>query len=95
MPFSHQLLDNVDYNEIKRLIKTRTTNDAAQAISIPGTESGGKALQELEDELYAELFDQHQRINLFVQSKSGEIKRRLSTLLDTGFTKSYSLTCPS
>lgn len=78
--YSLASIDNVDYNAIKRLIKARTTNGEARAISIPGKENDGKALKELETELYAELFDQHQRIDLFVQSKSGEIKRRLSSL---------------
>ncbi|KAI9811594.1 MAG: hypothetical protein M1827_005343 [Pycnora praestabilis] len=72
---------NVDYNDIKHLIKVRTTRDQAQAISIPGRgNSEGKALKDFEDELYAELLEQHQRIDLFVQSKSGEIKRRLNHL---------------
>ena len=33
-----------------------------------------------EEELYQELFEQHQRIDLFVKSKSGEITRRLNHL---------------
>ena len=37
-------------------------------------------LQEFEEELYDELYEQHQRIDLFVQSKSGEISRRLNHL---------------
>ncbi|KAI9873773.1 MAG: hypothetical protein M1830_010614, partial [Pleopsidium flavum] len=71
---------NLDYNEIKNLIKVRTTRDQAQAISIPGQENEGNGLQEFENELYAELREQHQRIDLFVQSKSGEIKRKLNHL---------------
>ena len=70
--------DNVDYNEIKNLIKIRTTKVQAQAISIQDHE--GIRLKEFEDELYNELYEQHQRVNLFVQSKSGEISRRLSHL---------------
>ncbi len=72
------MLDNVDYNEIKHFIKVRTTRDQAQAISIPGQEYEGRALREFENELYAELCEQHQRVDLFVQSKAGEIKRKLS-----------------
>ncbi|KAI9835528.1 MAG: hypothetical protein M1819_001979 [Sarea resinae] len=72
---------NVDYDEIKQLIKARTTKDHAQAIVIPGSSHGDdKALQEFENDLYAELCEQHQRINLFVRSKSGEISRRLAHL---------------
>jgi hypothetical protein len=74
--------DNVEYNEIKHLIKVRTTRDQAHAISIPGRGNGENAtLNEFEDELYAELSEQHQRIDLFVFSKSGEISRRLSKSL--------------
>ena len=72
--------DNVDYNEIKQLIKLRTSNAPGQAITIPGQKNDNKALEDFEKELYAELLDQHQRIDLFVRSKSGEIKRRLDHL---------------
>ncbi|KAH0533875.1 hypothetical protein FGG08_007505 [Glutinoglossum americanum] len=72
---------NVEYNDIKYLIKVRTTRDQAHAISIPGRGNGeNTALVEFEDELYAELSEQHQRIDLFVFSKSGEISRRLNHL---------------
>ncbi|MCJ1283881.1 hypothetical protein MMC26_003212 [Xylographa opegraphella] len=71
---------NVDYNDIKHLIKQRTTRSQGQPISIPGQASAKKASDDFEEELYAELFDQHQRIDLFVQSKSGEIERRLDHL---------------
>ena len=74
--------DNVEYNEIKHLIKARTTRDQAHAISIPGRGNGENiALKEFEDELYSELSEQHQRIDLFVFSKSGEVSRRLSESL--------------
>jgi hypothetical protein len=70
--------DNVDYNEIKYLIKARTTKGQATAISIPGYGNENAALDEFEEQLYDEFCDQHQRINLFVKSKAGEIQRRLS-----------------
>lgn len=70
-------LDNIDYNDIKHLIKVHTTKGQAEAIAIPGKDNEAKALQKFEDELYVELREQHQRIDLFVQSKSGEITRRL------------------
>ena len=79
----HATPDNVDYNDIKRLIKVRTTQGQGQgqakAIAVSGHET--KALHAFEDELYRELRDQHQRIDLFVQSKAGEIGRRLGTYL--------------
>lgn len=68
---------NVDYNDIKYLIKAHTTRGQAQAVTIPGKDNETKALQKFEDKLYAELWEQHQRIDLFVQSKAGEITRRL------------------
>ena len=73
----HATPDNVDYNDIKRLIKVRTTDNQGQAKSIPGSDNEAKQLSEFEDELYKELREQHQRIDLFVQSKAGEIARRL------------------
>lgn len=74
----HATLDNVDYNDIKHLIKVRTTHGQAQAKAIPGSNNEAKHLLGFEEELYQVLCEQHQRIDLFVQSKSGEIARRLS-----------------
>ena len=73
-------LDNVDYNEIKKFIKTRTTKGQVQAVSIPGRQNGHDTLETFENELFLELADQHRRIDLFVHSKSGEIARRLKDL---------------
>lgn len=75
---AHTTPDNVDYNDIKHLIKVRTTHGQGQAKAIPGSDNEAKQLQEFEEELYRELREQHQRISLFVQSKAGEITRRLS-----------------
>lgn len=75
----HATPDNVDYNDIKHLIKVRTTQGQGQAKAIPGSDNETKAFHAFEDELYRELYDQHQRIDLFVQSKGGEIGRRLGT----------------
>lgn len=77
----HATLDNVDYNDIKHLIKVRTTQEQGQAKTIPGSDNESKAFHAFELELYQELRDQHQRIDLFVQSKAGEIGRRLGTYL--------------
>ena len=71
---------NVDYNDIKRLIKVRTTKDQAMAIAVPGHDGEYKALQAFEDELYSELREQHQRVALFIKSKSGELSRKLAAL---------------
>jgi hypothetical protein len=69
--------DNVDYNDIKQLIKLHTTKDEAFPTPIPGREAESKEQRSFEDELELELCNQHKRIDLFVQSKAGEIGRRL------------------
>ncbi|KAF2759526.1 hypothetical protein EJ05DRAFT_498738 [Pseudovirgaria hyperparasitica] len=72
---SFQLPDNVDYDEIKRVIKENTTPGHGKAVSIPG--HGDPVERRFEDELI-ELFEQEQRrVDLFVRTKSGEIDRRL------------------
>lgn len=67
--------DNVDYDEIKHLIKEHTTPGSGKALAIPGQED--IAGQGFEDLLNDELVEQHARVNLFIRSKSGEIERRL------------------
>lgn len=76
----HATLDNIDYNDIKHLIKVRTTHCQGQAKTIPGSNNEAKPFHAFEDEFYRELREQHQRIDLFVRSKSGEIARRLAHL---------------
>ena len=75
----HATPDNIDYNDIKHLIKLRTTQRQGQARPIPGSHHETKTFNTFENELYHELHDQHQRIDLFVRSKTGEIARRLGT----------------
>jgi hypothetical protein len=67
--------DNVDYDSIKRLIKDHTTPGRGKAISIPG--QSGEVESDFEDAFFRLLCEQHDRIGLFVKSKSGEIDRRL------------------
>lgn len=67
----------MDYNDLKRLIKIRTTRGQGEALTIPGHQNEARSLQAFENEFFAELVDQHQRVDLFVQSKAGEINRRL------------------
>ena len=47
---------------------------------MPGHSHKSKTSEVFEEELYQELFEQHQRIDLFVKSKSGEITGRLNHL---------------
>ncbi len=73
-------LDNVDYNEIKHFIKQQTIAPTSSAVSIPGQHETPPSEQGLENELYAILVAQYQRVELFVQSKFGEISRRMEHL---------------
>lgn len=72
--------DNVDYNEIKNFIKKNTTPSNSTAITIPGKQGQENISRAFENELFDELASQHQRVDLFVRSKTGEIKRRLDHL---------------
>lgn len=69
--------DNVDYNSLKREIKVHTIKDQGTAIAIPGQPD--VALSKFEDALFRELVLQHDRVDLFVNSKASEITRRLGT----------------
>ncbi|KAI1332807.1 hypothetical protein F5Y16DRAFT_356567 [Xylariaceae sp. FL0255] len=72
-------LHNVDYNSLKHQIRVHTTKDqATTAITIPGQQDYG--LRKFEDAFYVELCNQHNRVNLFVNSKTDEIARRLRYL---------------
>jgi SPX domain protein involved in polyphosphate accumulation len=67
--------DNIDYDYLKDLIKHQTTPGTNKAVSIPGQgESTERAFRET---FLHVLQAQHDRINLFIRSKSGEIERRL------------------
>ena len=73
----HATTDNIDYNDLKELIKRRTSRANGEAQPIPGNHSETRALQDFEDELYTQLKDQHARVDLFLRSKSGECSRKL------------------
>ncbi|KAG0646019.1 hypothetical protein D0Z07_7749 [Hyphodiscus hymeniophilus] len=68
---------NVDYNELKNLIKVHTTKDQGQAIAIPG--HADLALAKFEYSFFNELSNQHDRVDLFVSSKAAEVGRRLES----------------
>jgi hypothetical protein len=70
--------DNVDYQDVKHIIKARTTTEQARPLSIPGQGADIKERQDLEDELFAKLQEEHGNANDFVKSKHGEIQQRLS-----------------
>lgn len=68
-------LHNIDYNDLKRRIKIRTSK-IDKSISIPGTTQPDKTA-DLEDELYDLLRCEHERAGRFVSCKLGECHRRL------------------
>jgi hypothetical protein len=73
--------DNIDYDDVKHYIKENTTAGNGNSISIPG--AGDVRGKELEDNLSGILQQQHQRISLFIRSKTGEIERRLGEFLSS------------
>lgn len=73
-------LDNVDYDELKLLIKERTSNGGTtEPVSIPGQAhtDADAASARLEADLFSILCNQHERVNLFTRSKYGEFERRM------------------
>ena len=69
---------NVNYNELKRLIKERTSSGTAVPVTIPT--AGISRWHDLENELFKVLSAEHDNVALFLRSKQGEIERRLSHL---------------
>jgi len=67
--------NNIDYNDLKHLIKVNTTRDQGQAMNIPGHDD--IALEKFEEHFYNELYLQHKRIDDFVKDKANVIGRRL------------------
>ncbi|KFY92151.1 hypothetical protein V500_04281, partial [Pseudogymnoascus sp. VKM F-4518 (FW-2643)] len=74
---------NIDYNELKTLIRTHTTpppgsshSNTSQPVVIPGQTD--EALSCFEARFARELGAQHARVDLFVRSKADEFRRRLS-----------------
>lgn len=75
------LADNIDYDYLKELIKHQTTPGTNKAVSIPG--QGESTERAFGDTFFKVLAEQHDRINLFIRSKSGEIERRLEHISKT------------
>lgn len=72
---------NVDYDELKNLIKSQTTTSPGQARVIPGQHAS--VTREFEEGFFQELTSQHDRVELFVRSKADEFERRLDYLEKT------------
>lgn len=83
--------DNIDYDDIKHFIKENTTPGKGKSVSVPGR--GEDKLFEFENALFHILQDQHERINLFVKSKAGEIQRRLGEFCAPFSTSQLTLRC--
>ena len=73
----HATPDNIDYNDLKHLIKVYTSNDQSRPRTVPSGNNVSTALLRFEQELYTELQRQHDRISDFVHVKAGELSRRL------------------
>ncbi|KIV88749.1 hypothetical protein PV10_08400 [Exophiala mesophila] len=69
---------NFKYNELKHLIKSRTSAGHAVPLDIPS--HGKSRWEELDTQLLKLLQDEYDNITLFLRSKQGEIDRRLSHL---------------
>ena len=69
--------DNVDYDDIKQLIKDRTTSTSTNAIAIPGQSRSESENFLWEQELYDQLCSQHERVELFYKATVQNIKGRL------------------
>lgn len=73
---------NVNYNELKGVIKSRTLpGSPAEPIIIPGLGKGSEnKWNTLEDDLYPLLHQEFDRASSFIRVKLGEIERRLTYL---------------
>lgn len=68
---------NLDYDNVKKLIKYATTKGTAQAIKIPGRGSDDQLAEGAEQDLYLALCEELDRVELYCKTKYGEIQRRL------------------
>ncbi|KAK5053883.1 hypothetical protein LTR84_001845 [Exophiala bonariae] len=69
---------NFKYNELKHLIKTKTSAGAAVPLDIPT--QGKSRWQELDNQLLRLLQAEYDNVTLFLKSKQGEIDRRVAHL---------------
>ena len=70
----------MDYDEIKKLIKHETSDRAHLSITIPGKSTDSLLSEGFEQDLFGLLAEEHERVDLFCKSKTGEIHRRLEHL---------------
>lgn len=69
---------NIDYAQIKHLIKQVTTPGQGVAIAIPGR--GDQLSRQLEDQIFSLLSSECNHVSLFVRSKGYEVESRLATI---------------
>ena len=67
--------DNIDYDEIKLLIKDHTTPGKGKAVSVPG--QGNVAEYDFEKRLFGIFLRENDNISLFVKTKVLEIEQSL------------------
>ena len=72
---TNRLQDNIDYNDIKLLIKDHTTPGKGKAASVPS--QCNQTEHDFENLMFSIIEEQHSKLSLFVKSKTGEIRRRL------------------
>lgn len=82
LPLTKHSTDNIDYDDLKQMIKNHTAGTSNLPRFIPGQGDEAQAGKDFETEIYGELVQQHNRVGLFVQSKAGELVRRLGTILN-------------
>lgn len=73
--FTFIFADNLDYGNIKKLIKEQTTPGKGKAISVPG--HAADIAEDFEDQLLLVFYQEHERVSRFVKSKWYEINSRL------------------
>ncbi|KAG8528101.1 uncharacterized protein KY384_007017 [Bacidia gigantensis] len=76
----HATTDNLDYDDLKRLIKLHTTQGSTRPRPISYGSIKATEAQQFEERFFDELKLQHERINDFLQVKVGELARRLIDL---------------
>lgn len=59
------------------MIKDHTTDGDTQPRCIPGKSAEIETSKGFEDQFYGQLLQEHERADLFVRSKAGEIERKL------------------
>jgi hypothetical protein len=71
-------VENIEYDEIKRLIKAKTTGSDGNPIPLPPTGEDAVRVDQLRNEAYEKLVNEHQRLGFFWKAHATEVLLRLS-----------------